>query len=148
MLPWPPTNRWRSLFKFFGVRQILPPYIKLLLTAYGQRHAEKNRDWTGITVYTRCSINIGYILLRLLICRGDAISSRVGGSAFALLHNSTCDHTNWRRTGIATALQVSASDNLVPYVPHINELHFTKPLTNHCVVPNVSSSPRPCLHWV
>jgi len=118
LLQWRPTNRRRSLFKFFSVRQILPPYIKLLSTAYGQRHAKKkNSDWTGITVYTRCSINIGYIPLRQLICRGDTKSSRVGGIASALLHNSACDHA-LRSTGIATVLQVPASDTLVPYVSH------------------------------
>jgi hypothetical protein len=74
--------------------------------------------------------------------------SRAGGTACALLHKSTCDHTNWQRIDIAKALQVPASHFLVPYVSHINELRLTKPLTNRCVVPNVSSSPRPCLHGV
>ena len=134
MLPWRPTNRWRSLLIFFSVRQILPPYTKLSSTAYGQSHAEKNRDWTGITVYTRCSINIGYILLRPLMCRSDAMSSRVGGTASALLHNSTCDHTNWRRTGIATGLQVPASDNLAPYVSHINPYPTEFPYGNGMVL--------------
>ena len=101
-------------------------------------------------MYTRDSINIAYIPLRPLICGGDAMFSRAGGTASALLHNSTCDHTNWLRTGIAIAiaLQVPASHFLAPYVSHINELRLTKPLTNRCVVPNVSSSPRPCLHGV
>jgi hypothetical protein len=133
LLPWRPTNRWRSLFKFFSVRQILPHTLNY------QLHMVKD---------TRCSINIGYIPLQALICRGDAMSSRVGGTASALLHNSSCYHTNWRRIGIATALQVPASDNLVPHRSHIDELRFTKLLTNRCVVPDVSSSTRPCLHCV
>jgi len=44
LLQWRPTNRRRSLFKFFSVRQILPPYIKLLSTAYGQKHAKKKKQ--------------------------------------------------------------------------------------------------------
>jgi hypothetical protein len=147
LLPWRLTNGWRSLFKFFSVRQILPPCIKLS-TSYGQRHAEKIRDWTGITV----SLAAQSITDTFLCGRSSAVVMQCppewGGTASALLHNSTCDHTNWRRTGIATALQVPASDNLVPYVSHINEMRLTKPLTNCRVLPNASSSPRPYPHWV
>lgn len=66
------------------------------------------------------------------------MSSRVGGIASALLQNSACNHANWRRTGIATVLQVPASDTLVPYVSHINELRLTTPLTNRSVLCQMS----------